>query len=90
MQLQRPNPPLQQKPVAVKPVETKEEAGIRLARKRLPALKKRLESVAKLGAYPLGEMRFDQICREIDVWVSETKVLLQKNGKKTTYTFEFK
>jgi hypothetical protein len=71
------------------PTETREQQGVRLALKRMPQLHKRLQLIANLGNYPLGEQRIERLCETIDEWVTQTKVLLRNHSKPETQEFRF-
>jgi len=72
------------------PQETREEIGQRLARKRMPMLKKRLKSIANLGNYKLpADYIENQLCAALDKWVSETKILLRNHQEEPDDEFRF-
>jgi hypothetical protein len=57
-------------------VETKQQAGIRLANARMPKLKTALIGIGRLGDYKLGKPHISKIEKTIDKWVAEAKAKL--------------
>lgn len=57
-------------------IETKQEAGIRLANARMPKLKLCLVGIGRLGAYGLEKKQIQQIEKTLDKWVAEAKAKL--------------
>lgn len=62
---------------ATKPKESREQAGLRLAKFRMKKLQKRLKSIGNLKAYPLGVLTIEKMCSLIDKWCNEAKVFLR-------------
>lgn len=69
--------------------ETRQQAGRRLALKRMPQVKRALRRVARLGAYRMDERDVDQMIDAIDEWTRETKILLQNHSTDGSSDFRF-